>query len=187
MAVRDEEILLVERVKKGDTKSYEHLFNKYIEALSLLSFRIVRNRTVAEEVVQDFFARYWMRKEEITISTSFKAYAFRSVHNASLNAIRNKHKFTSFENLANTIEAEEMIPEDLIDGEQLRKAVDSLPLQCRNVFTLVCVEGLSYAEVAEEMGISVNTVKVQISKAYRRLREQLSCKVLISIIIASFI
>lgn len=187
MAVRDEEILLVERVRRGDTHSYEILFNKYIEALSLLSFRIVRNRAVAEEVVQDFFARYWMRKDEISISTSFKAYAFRSVHNASLNAIRNNHKFTSFDSLSNTFEVEELLSEDLIDGERLKKAVDSLPLQCRNVFTLVCVEGLSYAEVAEEMGISVNTVKVQISKAYRRLRENLSREMLISLIIASFI
>ena len=56
---------------------------------------------------------------------------------------------------------------------RLRKVVDGLPEKCREIFILGCVDGLSYKEVSEKMGVSVNTVKTQIKLAYRKLKLEL--------------
>ncbi|WP_052180819.1 RNA polymerase sigma-70 factor [Alistipes sp. ZOR0009] len=185
MSVIHEEKLLIENVRRGDKHSYEVLFHKYFSELSLLSYRIVRNKVVAEEIVQDFFVKCWIKREDLWISTSFKAYSYRSVYNLSLNFIRDNKKFTSLENVgAAFVDESEMGDDYSSDNTRLQAAIESLPPQCRRIFTLICVEGLSYAEVAEELGLSVNTIKVQMSKAYRLLRESLSVHSIIYLAIA---
>lgn len=183
MALLNDELLLVERIRKGDKKSYEQLFNKYIEALSYLSYRIVRNRELAEEVVQNFFVKVWLKREDLFISTSFRAYAFRSVYNSSLNELRSKSRFVPVDDCAQILVEESNVDNELIDEKTLQRAVDALPLQCRRIFTMVCIQGLSYAEVAEDMGLSINTVKVQMSKAYKQLRQSIPREVLMYAVI----
>lgn len=185
--LKGEELYLVEKIRKGDKRAYELIFNRYLEDLTLLSFRIVKDRFVAEEIVQNFFVQLWFRREEIRISTSFRAYIFRSIYNASISVLRVKNKFIPVDEFVNSIAEEDILSENLIDSNSLNTAVDSLPQQCRKVFMLVCIDGLSYAEVAEEMGLSVNTVKVQMSKAYRQLRQHLSRELLISIIVMAIV
>ena len=63
--------------------------------------------------------------------------------------------------------------EELFQLEQIRKVVDGLPAQCRIVFTMSCLDGKKYKEIAEELQISVNTVKSHVLKAYREIREHI--------------
>lgn len=56
----------------------------------------------------------------------------------------------------------------------MEQAIDTLPDRCREIFVAICMDGNSYAEVADRYGLSVNTIKVQMSKAYRILRDKLS-------------
>lgn len=54
--------------------------------------------------------------------------------------------------------------------EQIKEVLQTLPLQCRTVFTKSCLDGKKYKEIADELGISVNTVKSHVMKAYRDIR-----------------
>ena len=110
---------------------------------------------------------------------------------AGVNLLMNKPMFRSslisaFNQALGIKEAEKEEPEE--EGEEvpadeeeefevqyarLRKVVDGLPEKCREIFILGCVDGLSYKEVSEKMGVSVNTVKTQIKLAYRKLKLEL--------------
>lgn len=186
MEKSDQELLLVEKVRNGDKLSYEALFNKHFEGLSLLAYRVVRNRVAAEEIVQDFFVKYWMKREELWISTSFRSYSYRSVYNMSINAIRNNQRFSTLESAINIgAEAAELEIEDMsFENAKLRSAIEELPPQCKKIFLLVCVDGFSYSEVADELGLSVNTVKSQMGKAYRMLRASFSLQVITYLVVA---
>lgn len=187
MDVVSDDLLLIEKVREGDEQSYEYLFNRYFEGLSLLSYRIVRNRVVAEEIVQEFFVKCWMKKESLWISTSFKAYAYRSVYNLSLNYIRDNKRFTSLDDVRAIPVEDNEVQEGSEENQKLKLAIDSLPPQCKKIFMLVCVDGFSYAEVAEELNLSVNTVKTQMSKAYRLLRANFSMQTIICVVVAALV
>lgn len=55
---------------------------------------------------------------------------------------------------------------------RLQVVMDSLPPKCKEIFILGCVEGLSYKEVAEQLGVSVNTVKTQVKVAYKKIKSE---------------
>lgn len=178
---RDEELVILKKIANGDKRSFEYLFRLYFDDLYLISSRIVNNKCVAEEIVQDFFVKFWLRRKELCISYSFRAYSYRSVYNCSLNYLRDNKRFVQLEDKI-------FVEEDLDSGEseEYAKAIrllESLPLQCRRIFTLIAVEGLSYADAAKELGLSVNTVKVQMSKAYRTLRSTISLQTIIYLVI----
>ena len=83
----------------------------------------------------------------------------------------------AFERVLTEEEGEEVPADEEEEFEvqyaRLRKVVDGLPEKCREIFILGCVDGLSYKEVSEKMGVSVNTVKTQIKLAYRKLKLEL--------------
>lgn len=172
-----DEIGLVQKVKAGDRIAFASLYHLHVQRLCLISFKITGDKEMAEDVVQDFFVNFWLKKELVSFTNSFGAYASRSVYNASLNAVRNTKKIVGLE-----VGGAKDIPESLdlaeeehlaANRERLSNAIEKLPPQCRKIFETICLQGSSYADAATSLGISVNTVKVHMSKAYRMLKEEL--------------
>lgn len=128
----------------------------------------------AREVVQKVFISLWEKRGEIDLSTSLKSYLFTSVHNRSLNVIRDRKKFSSEEvpELAGEWDVSAQI-ESMELEEKINEALESLPEKCRQIFELNRFDGLKYSEIATQLGLSIKTVENQISKALRILREKL--------------
>lgn len=163
-----------ERVGRMDQLNFEKIFKAYFPALMAFSRKILGNEDDAREVVHQVFIKLWERRTEIDLSTSLKPYLFTAVNNRSLNVIRDRKKFSSDEvpeRVANWDVSAEL--ESLELEERIRGAIASLPERCRVIFELNRFEGLSYGDIAKEMGISVKTVENQMSKALKILREQL--------------
>jgi RNA polymerase sigma-70 factor (ECF subfamily) len=181
MAESDADIWL--RIKQGDTKSLESLFDRYHDRLCLYSFGIVSNENAAEEIVNDIFFKIWSRRDHIHIKTGIKPYLYRSVFNASaeyLNKSPVKKESSNVEIDRQIMELagsnEEYIFNVLQDEEidrDVLNAIEKLPGRCKEIFCLSRFELLSYAEIAEQLNISVNTVKTQIGRALENLRKQL--------------
>ena len=93
-----------------------------------------------------------------------------SVRNACLRKVEREARLVDLE-AARNVEYEETKERDMTP---VWKAVDDLPEQCRVILKLVVLEDMKYSEVAEKLGVSVNTVKTQIKIAYRILRSKLS-------------
>jgi RNA polymerase sigma-70 factor, ECF subfamily len=157
-----------------DNGSFEKLFRDYFAPLMTFARKFLPDEDDAREVVHQVFINLWEKREEVDLSISLKSYLYTSVHNRSLNAIRDRKKFSSEEvpDLAGEGDASTRI-ESMELEQKVREAIDSLPEKCREVFELNRFEGLKYAQIAEKLGISVKTVENQMTKALKILREKL--------------
>jgi RNA polymerase sigma-70 factor (ECF subfamily) len=179
------EKLLIAKIKVGNTDAFKELFYLHSARLCNWAYKITKDKCAAEDIVQDFFIQYWERRETLEFNPSFRSYAYRSVYNASLNYLRDNEKYIyGYEIALSGLSEEESNSEEVKELQNLLlKAIDELPERCKQIFVLVTLEKKKYTEVANQLGISVNTVKVQVSKAYRILREKIGFITLIMAII----
>ncbi|MDE6552615.1 MAG: RNA polymerase sigma-70 factor [Muribaculaceae bacterium] len=153
------------------SREFDIFFRRMYLPLGMFALRIVDDAQSAEDIVEDCFAKAWQMTEEGKEFDDFKAYMYRSVRNGCISFIRARKETVGIEYIPE-------VDEETVDTSErdarLWKAIDSLPEKCREVFLLSKRDGLSNDEIAERMGISVKTVKNQMTKAFSRLREELS-------------
>jgi RNA polymerase sigma-70 factor (ECF subfamily) len=172
----DIDFFLWSRIQSGDTGVFEILFQKYHASLCLLSKRYTKDMASARDIVQALFIHLWEKRASIIIEVSLRAYLYRAVRFNSIRYLENDRKIG-----IRTEEMPEMThdPEffDNIEYIELQRVIldtiESLPEQCRKVFTLSRNENLKYTEIAEVLQISVKTVESHISKALKILHENL--------------
>lgn len=168
------EHLLLKKIQMGNEEAFKKLFYLYSDRLYLWAYKLTQNSLAAEDIVQDFFVRYWEKRESLYFYPAFAPYAFRSIYNASLNYLRDNERFISGYEITIDLVDSDVENEDLQELERvLLKAIDELPDRCKKIFVMATLEKKKYTEVADMFGISVNTVKVQVSKAYRLLKEKI--------------
>lgn len=168
----------VERLRAGDEAAFDGLFRTWYPPLVQFAERLLRDREGAEEVVQDVMLELWKRRETLVITGSPQGYLYQSTRNRALNRLRHLR----VENRDDEFDADTLPARGASDAETstremedaLRRAVESLPPRCRQVFELNRVQGLKYAEVAESLGISVKAVEAHMARALRTLREELA-------------
>ena len=158
-----------------DRGSFEELFRSYFTPLMLFARKILVDEDDAREVVQKVFIALWEKREDIDLTTSMKAYLYTSVHNRSLNVLRDRKKYSDGElpEVAGEWDVSAQI-ESMELEQKIHEAIRSLPDKCRLIFELNRFKGLKYSEIARELNISVKTVENQMSKALKLLREKLA-------------
>lgn len=169
---------LLRQVRDGNKKAFEALFHAYYSPLSQFACKFVDDADEAEEIVQDFFVALWEKRKALDKVNSPKSYLFSSIRNHCLNYIKHqKVRVLHQEHVKQTASLGDNSVEDYINGEELRgrieESINSLPDRCREVFQLSRFRGLKYSEIAENMGISIKTVEVQMGKALKLLRGNL--------------
>jgi len=158
-----------------DISGFEALFQVNYRPLCATAYRIVQDRDVAEDIVQDVFFKLWEKKDTLIISTSLKAYLFQSVINQSINYNKKYQNSLSREihfgietgGDINTISQDMDYKETSI---RVEAAIKALPEACRTVFVLSRYEHYSYKDIARHLDISVKTVENQMTKALKHLR-----------------
>ncbi len=157
---------------------FEQLFRHFYGSLCNYANSIINDTDEAEDVVQQTMIAIWEKRMSLQIATSLKSYLFRSVHNSTLNKIRQQKVRAAFAG------DQQSVPEpgistttDTIHGNELEQqiqiAISQLPEQCRMVFRLSRFEGMKYSEIATHLGISVKTVENHMGRALRQLRVSL--------------
>ena len=162
-------------VVQGDRDAFGDLFQKYYQVLCNYALTYLDDVSEVEDAVQDVFVYVWNNREVIVVDTSVKSYLFTSVKHRALNilkhqAVERSHSCLLVEFLED-LSQEEYSEEEAVQLEKIRQALQILPLQCRTVFMMSSLDGKKYREIAEELHISVNTVKSHVLKAYRTIRE----------------
>src|SRR5262252_9246643 len=171
MADRETELMLL--VKTGDSSAFEEIFRLYQKPLANYLYRLTRNRTRSEDLLQDTFLRLWKAAPNYEPSAKVSTYIFRIAHNLFLNdAARRREKALE------TLEAETRSdPASDLNRREIRsavqKAVEALPEGEREVLLLSEYSGFKYAEISEILGIPVGTVKSRMFSAVQRLKEAL--------------
>lgn len=169
---------LTTTLKAGDLTAFEMLFRTYYQPLCNYAFTFVQDRDEAEEIVQSTFLNIWEKRENLSIHTGVKPYLYAMVRNACLNVLKHekiKQQHVTME-LAVAERSTDSVARTVMASEletKIYQAMDRLPEQCRLIFKLSRFEELKYAEIAEQLSISVKTVENQMGKALRIMREQL--------------
>lgn len=178
--------ILLDRVKKqSDEKAFEYIFHAYYHSLCEYADGILHSHAEAEDIVSDCFFEFWNKRELINVKYSLKSYLFISVRNASLNYLKKqktkdkfakeqqeqlKYPFFLHDSISREIEELQQMEEF---ENKLRKAIDRLPKQCHYIFFLNRFEQMSYQEIASKLNLSIGTVKTQIARALKKLRDEL--------------
>lgn len=152
-------------------KEFEYHFRCLYRPLNMYALRYTENPDDAEDIVQQAFSDVWEKLAGGTPIQNLKAYMYQTVRNRSLTLIANRQAHCENE----WTEPEEQTEEErIIQSERdarLWTAIDHLPTERKKIFLLSKRDGLTYQEIAAELGISIKTVEHQISKALKTLRE----------------
>jgi RNA polymerase sigma-70 factor, ECF subfamily len=175
-AIVAQDLELVRRVRLGDEAAFEQIFRTYYVRLVSFARTGIDSQDLAEETVQEVFLHVWMRRESWVVERSLAAYMFRAVRNRISNARRSLKLEACYNaDIAREIDGESNVPSDgrLREAEieaVLAKAVALLPERARQVFLLSRRQHLTYAEIAEVVGIGVKTVEMHMARALSQLR-----------------
>ncbi|WP_194527917.1 sigma-70 family RNA polymerase sigma factor [Zobellia roscoffensis] len=147
------------------------IFKEHYREFCLLSYSYVACMDQAKDVVQDVFVKVLI-KENISEILNLKAYIWYSVKNTSIKYLKRSEKLEPLNQSTLMMALQDEEKDDEL-SLKLQNALEKLPPQCKNVFELCVVHGLKYNSTADSLGISVNTVKTQMKKAYRILRKNI--------------
>lgn len=174
---------IVQQVNKGSEQAFAELYKAYYAYLNAVAIYYLQDKEVAQEVVDDVFLNVWEKRENLVFPIHY--YLVRSVQNGCLNYIRSQRALQTAldghrdevlffweEHILSTSTPLEDVELKETEAE-IRRVVDNLPVKMRAVFEAYFYDGKSAEEIAEEMNLSVNTIRVQIKNALDKLKQSL--------------
>lgn len=163
-------------IQRNDEQVFQQFYIAHYRLFLLAAYKYLRDQGQALEVVNDVFVTIWQDAATIDIQTSLRAYIHRAVINRCLNTlVKNKRDRERQQQLLQ-MPREVVESRELEDNElkfRLYKEIDQLPEQCRKVFKLSRFEGKKKQEIADELGLSVKTVKNHLNRALKTLHKVL--------------
>ena len=167
----------IEKLKRGSYEALDTLYNMYAD--SLYGFALLHTKSVvqAEDIVQETFLKLWNMRASLSVEGSFKSMLFTIAKNHVIDVFRrqiNRPDFEDYirfcedENLLDNATVEKIYYDDFID--KLALAKQKLTPAQRNIFEMSREQQMSHREIAETLGISVNTVQESISLSLKSLR-----------------
>ena len=176
----------MKQLRSGDKNAFGKVFMDHYKGLCAYSYTFLKDQDTSEEIVQDFFAGLWETQALREVNISLKLYLYRSIHNKCINYLKslavsqNRLKryiqYTQEEIELMTMNTESEMYERFFSEnfeKDVHEAIDALPPQQKSIFTLSRFRQKSYIDIANELGISVNSVKTQMSRALQKLRTSL--------------
>jgi len=165
----------IEGCKRQDSRAQESLYSHYSGKMYALCCRYVPSKMEAEDVLVVAFTKVFERIDQFKAEGSFEGWLRRIIVNESLTYLRrNKNMYLETE-----IETVDKNPdfgqlENHLEADDLLRMVGELPTGYRMVFNLYAIDGYSHKEIAEQLEISENTSKSQLSRARVLLKKKLN-------------
>lgn len=167
---------ILKRLRAGDESALKSLFDSYYMPLCIYSVQLTDSLQIAEDLVQELFISFWERRAYLIVDINLKAYLFNAIRNLSLNYLKKERPYIldDIENYLFLADEEEEYTEAEINErrQKLHNALKELSPQEYKVLCAVVFENKRYKEVAEELKISVNSVKTYLSRAFSFLRSK---------------
>jgi len=188
LSVDTSDLVLVQRVQRGDKTAFDLLVRKYQHKVVKLVTRYLRNPADAEDVAQEAFIKAYRAMPQFRGDSAFYTWLYRIAINTAKNAIVSRDRNpVEFDLDMQAIEesqsmqarlADTTTPESLLQTEEIRttvnQAIDALPEDLRTAIVLRELEGLSYEDIALAMECPVGTVRSRIFRAREAIDRRLS-------------
>ncbi|MDT0678495.1 RNA polymerase sigma factor [Autumnicola musiva] len=163
-------------IRQGDENAFAILFDKLWESLFTHALKLLGSKNIAEDIVQDVWIDFWKRRDKIN-NDNVEAYLYKAVTYKVYKELRDT-KFTTSQ-----LEILEQLPTPLESNHELyladtRKKIENimetLPAKCKEIFILSRFKGLKNDEISAHLDISQRTVENHISKAIKKMKQNLS-------------
>ena len=182
---------LLKLLKIGNMSAFDIIYKKYSRRLYGFVYRYLKQETDTEEIVQEVFIKIWKSRDKIDVYSSFESFLFTIAHNATINLLKKKatgqkyiEHVKSLQCIQETYElTDEIHYNELKDKYQ--NLLDELSPRQKEIFQLSRDEGLSNREIAEKLGISVQTVKNHLVVSLSVLKNRLDNGLIISSLFVS--
>lgn len=169
---------LILGLRSGEEDSFNELFKLYGPRIYRFGLAYLKNKSDAEELMQDVFMRIWEKRKNIDVSRNFKSYIYKIAVNSIYDLIRKKNIEKAFldftrENFQPGVETlwHEVIWNDMLS--RLNSLMDKLPKQRKTVFMMSREDGLSNQQIADKLNLSKRTVENQIFRAINYLKKHM--------------
>lgn len=162
--VSPEECKAIQNLRSGKSEGFKIIFHFYHKQLFLLSKKYLKDTHLAEDVVQEVFIKVWLKRESLDPERSIKGFLITCLQNHIRNIIRNRKRkiLGSYELKETHHPGTNCTQEEMQFAEYqaiLKDGIAGMPEKRKEIFRLKVLEGLSNAEVAKKLGVSINTVK----------------------------
>ena len=158
----------------SDNYQIEQAFRLWYKPLCLYAVHYLSSIDEAEDAVQEVFCTLMQKSLSGGYVSVTKAFLYTSVRNKCLDILKSypvKNNVGDTDSVGDLIEDESTLEDRSVEEARIWNAVDSLPKKCRNILLMNKVQGMKYSEIASELGISENTVKNQMAKALKTIKE----------------
>lgn len=178
---------LINKRSREDEERFKVLFREYFGSMCVFAGRYLHDEEMARDVVHDVFCGLWENLSELTEVSNMKNYLYTSVRNRCLDLLRREnihHRYTEWK----LKEEEEFFETETLREDVYRlldQAIQLLPDRSREIL-LLKLQGLKNQEIAEKLGVSVNTINTLKANAYKVIREQLQEKYLRYLLFITF-
>ena len=179
---REQEAAIVRNVLGGDANAFETLVLEYEKNVYNIALRMTGNSEDAADMTQEAFIKAYNSLQSFRGDSKFSVWLYRIVSNVCLDFLRSKNRRPTVslsvedddgEDAQLDVADESQSPELLLDRkltrDSVRRGLDSLPPDYRQILLLREIQGLSYDEIAQALSLEVGTVKSRIFRARKRL------------------
>ena len=176
--------MLVDVLNVKQPEIFESVFHKYYASLCYFANKFVRDDEAARDIVQEVFVSFWMNKKRTVFSGSVRSYLFGAVAKAASKFATRRGRIM-FDDVEKYVDQflEELAEYDESEFSRLRDKVyarvEALPGKTKEIFKAVVLDNLTYQQVGDRFGITVNTVKTMYYRALKQLKEELGGNALV--------
>lgn len=179
---------LLQEFKRGNTHAFRAVYDMFFPSLCFFAKRLVDNDGEGEDIAADSFVKLLNRHDSFDSIPNIKAFLYITTRNACLNYLRFSQRQHSSKRELNRLQdrTDEHALSNMVHAEVLREVefeIEQLPNRCREIFKLIYYERRPADEIANMLGISINTVWVQRAKAIQLIRTNLLKKGMLSILL----
>lgn len=164
---------IVTGVRNRDKHVFEIIFNQFSPSMFSIALRYLRDHDEAQDIVQDVFMNLWRTADNLDERAPIQHYLTRATVNTCLNRIKKaqrQQQYSREQQLTTEPTVEHLLLEHKELEAQYHSILEKLPEQCRRVFEMSRFKGLSPAEIAQQLNISINTVYTHLTTALKKIR-----------------
>jgi RNA polymerase sigma factor (sigma-70 family) len=172
---------LLRSCQQGDTRAQRQFFERYHPPLFAVCLRYARDRPEAQDFLQEAFITIFRDLHQYKSEGPLEGWLRKVTVRVALQALRRKHalRFASDFDALSADALDPVLPDQELNVEAILRLVQQLPDGARAVFNLRCLEGFSYAEIADSLGLVESSVRSQYTRACQQLRHLVECNLLL--------